>query len=28
LPANLAAKMGTGWTTALKDTWGEQQIQI
>jgi hypothetical protein len=28
LPANLAAKMGTGWSTALEDTWGEQQLQI
>jgi len=28
LPANLATKMGTGWTTALEDTWGEQQLQI
>ena len=28
LPDDLAKSMGTGWTAALEDTWGEQQIQI
>lgn len=28
LPDDLAKTMGTGWTAALEDTWGEQQIQI
>jgi hypothetical protein len=28
LPDDLAKSMGKGWTAALEDTWGEQQIQI
>jgi hypothetical protein len=28
LPDDLAAKMGTGWTVALEDTWGEHQLGI
>jgi hypothetical protein len=28
LPADLAKRMGAGWTVALEDTWGEQQLLI
>jgi hypothetical protein len=28
LPADLATRMGKGWTAGLEDTWGEEQIQI
>jgi hypothetical protein len=28
LPADLATRMGKGWTADLEDTWGEEQIQI
>jgi len=28
LPDDLAMRMGKGWTVALEDTWGEQQLQI
>jgi hypothetical protein len=28
LPDDLAAKMGTGWTVGLEDTWGEHQLAI